>query len=134
MLGNDNLFTPKSKKIEALNLKSVEQIEENLEEYDVAHYLNQAIEGHQYRIAIRLHYLFIIKELSKNKFIKWKRDKTNRNYLFETQNYSFSNSFSKSTGIFEKVWYGERDVTESDFTVIQSHFNKLNQEINSQIP
>ena len=80
MLGKDNLFKPRSKKIEALDLKSIEQIEENLEEYDVSHYLQQAIDNNQYRIAIRLHYLLIIKELSARKFIRWKRDKTNRNY------------------------------------------------------
>jgi len=130
MLGNDNMFKPKSKKIEALDLKSIEQIEENLEEYDVAYYLKQAIENRQYRIAIRLHYLLIIKELSTKKFIKWKRDKTNRSYIYETVDYPFANNFKRSTSIFEKVWYGERDVTEGDFSMIHSHFNSLNQEIN----
>lgn len=130
MLGKDNLFKPKSKKIEALDLKSIEQIEENLEEHDVSNYLEQAIDNKQYRIAIRLHYLLIIKELSARKFIKWKRDKTNRNYLYETEEYSFANNFKKSTNIFEKVWYGERDVTEGDFSIIHSHFSSLNNEIN----
>lgn len=130
MLGKDNLFKPKAKKIEALDLKSIEQIEENLEEYDVSHYLQQAIDNNQYRIAIRLHYLLIIKELSSQNFIKWKRDKTNRNYLYETQDYPFANNFKKSTNIFEKVWYGERNVTEGDFSLIHSHFSSLNKEIN----
>lgn len=130
MLGKDNLFKPRSKKIEALDLKSIEQIEENLEEYDVSHYLQQAIDNKQYRIAIRLHYLLIIKELSAQKFIKWKRDKTNRNYLYETQDYPFAQNFRRSTNIFEKVWYGERDVTEGDFSMIHSHFSSLNNEIN----
>ena len=130
MLGKDNLFKPRSKKIEALDLKSIEQIEENLEEYDVSHYLQQAIDNNQYRIAIRLHYLLIIKELSARKFIRWKRDKTNRNYLYETQDYPFANNFKMSTNIFEQIWYGERDVTEGDFTMIHSHFSKLNEEIN----
>lgn len=130
MLGKDNLFKPRSKKIEALDLKSIEQIEENLEEYDVSHYLQQAIDNNQYRIAIRLHYLLIIKELSTRKFIRWKRDKTNRNYLYETQDYPFANNFKMSTNIFEQIWYGERDVTEGDFTMIHSHFSKLNEEIN----
>lgn len=130
MLGKDNLFKPRSKKIEALDLKSIEQIEENLEEHDVSNYLQQAIDKKQYRIAIRLHYLLIIKELSARKFIKWKRDKTNRNYLYETEDYPFANNFKRSTNIFEKVWYGERDVTEADFSMIHSHFNSLNSEIN----
>jgi hypothetical protein len=130
MLGKDNLFKPSSKKIEALDLKSIEQIEENLEEYDVSYYLQQAIDNNQYRIAIRLHYLLIIKELSAQKFIKWKRDKTNRNYLYETQDYPFAQNFKRSTNIFEKVWYGERNVTEGDFSMIHSHFSSLNKEIN----
>lgn len=134
MLGKESVFRPKSKKIKTLNLESIEQIEENLEEHDVANYLDQAIKNKQYRIAIRLHYLLIIKELSTMKFIKWKRDKTNRNYLYETEQYSFSNNFKKSTSIFEKVWYGEREVTEQDFSAIYSQFNNLNKEINVQSP
>lgn len=130
MLGKENVFRPKSKKIKTLNLESIEQIEENLVEHDVANYLEQAINNKQYRIAIRLHYLLIIKELSTKKFIKWKREKTNRNYLYETEQYSFSNNFKKSTSIFEKVWYGEREVLEQDFSVIHSQFNELNKEIN----
>ncbi len=133
MLGNDNLFRPSSKKIKALDLKSIEQIEENLEEHDVAYYLQQAIDNRQFRIAIRLHYLLIIKELSTKKIIKWKRDKTNRSYIYETESYPFANNFKRSTSIFEKVWYGERDVTEGDFSLIHAHFNTLNQEINQVV-
>jgi len=132
MIGRDNFFKPKSRKIKELNLESVEKIEENLEEHDVATYLRQAIENRQFRIAIRLHYLLIIKELSSKKFIKWKRDKTNRNYLYETQSYSFSSNFKATTTIFEKVWYGERNVTEQDFNFIYAQFNQLNTEINQQ--
>ena len=128
----NNFFKPKSRKIKELNLESVEKIEENLEEHDVATYLRQAIENRQFRIAIRLHYLLIIKELSSKKFIKWKRDKTNRNYLYETQSYSFSSNFKATTTIFEKVWYGERNVTEQDFNFIYAQFNQLNTEINQQ--
>lgn len=130
MLGKENVFKPKSSKIKDLNLKSIEQIEENLEDHDVAYYLKQAVTGQQYRIAIRLHYLLIIKELSEKKLIKWKRDKTNKNYLIETSSYAFSASFKKSTNIFEKVWYGERNVDEHDFKVIQGQFTALNEEIN----
>jgi len=130
MIGRDNLFKPKSKKIKELNLESVEQIEENLEEHDVAQYLQQAIDNKQYRIAIRLHYLLIIKELSAKKLIKWKRDKTNRNYIYETESHPFSTKFKKSTTIFEKVWYGERNVTEQDFNFIYAQFHELNSEIN----
>jgi len=131
VIGKDNLIRPKSRKIKELNLKAVEHIEEDLENHDVAYYLDQAITENQYRIAIRLHYLLIIKKLSENKFIKWKKDKTNRDYILETASFPFSEEFRSSTSIFEKVWYGERNVGESDFKQIYKHFDGLNNQIHN---
>jgi len=129
VIGKENLIGPKSRKIKDLDLKAVEHIEEDLENQDVAYYLNQAINENQYRIAIRLHYLLIIKKLSENKFIKWKKDKTNRDYIFETSSLPFSEKFRSSTSIFEKVWYGERSVGESDFKQIYDQFDALEKKI-----
>ncbi len=129
VIGKENLIRPKSRKIKDLDLKAVEYIEEDLENQDVAYYLNQAIDENQYRIAIRLHYLLIIKKLSENKFIKWKKDKTNRDYILETSSHPFSEKFRSSTRIFEKVWYGERNIGESDFKQIYKQFDALDKKI-----
>jgi len=132
VLGNENILTPKSRKIKELNLQAVEKIEEDLENHDVAYYLKQAVEKKQFRIAIRLHYLLIIKQLSENKFINWKKDKTNRDYIHETSTFPFSKKFRSSTSIFEKVWYGERHVEEVDFNMIYNEFDILSKQINTK--
>ena len=129
VIGKENLIRPKSRKIKDLDLKAVEHIEEDLENHDVAHYLNQAINENQYRIAIRLHYLLIIKKLSENKFIKWKKDKTNRDYILETSSLPFSEKFRNSTNIFETIWYGERSIGETDFKKIYEQFDALDKMI-----
>ncbi len=129
VLGNENIMTPKSRKIKELNLQAVEKIEEDLENHDVAYYLKQAIDKKQFRIAIRLHYLLIVKQLSENKFINWKKDKTNRDYILETSALPFYEKFRSSTSIFEKVWYGERNVEEGDFNMIYKEFDILSKQI-----
>ncbi|MBL4650568.1 MAG: hypothetical protein JKY03_12625, partial [Aureispira sp.] len=61
------------------------QIETNLEEADVEGFLKQALVDKNYRLAIRLYYLAIIKELSGKGAIEWKKEKTNGDYRRELQ-------------------------------------------------
>ena len=63
------------------------------------------------------------------KWIKWKKDKTNRNYLNELKALDIKNQFSQLTNIFERVWYGEVAVNEAIFTEIEGQFKGFNNNI-----
>jgi len=126
MIGDGMLFKPKSKKITgSVTASDLEEIEDNLEESDIESFLKKAIEDNDYKVAIRLYFLMAIRDLSKNNLIKWKKDKTNRDYIRETRSQNFGNDFKETAHIYEKAWYGDFDVMYTDFKEIEKKFKTL---------
>lgn len=112
-----------NKKIDktALNY-SIEKIEANLHQADLEGFVNQAVQNGDYKLAIRLYYLQIIKKLSLQKWIKWKKDKTNNAYLNEMRGSGSFKEFRAVTRLFERVWYGDVRIDASDFEVLRPQF------------
>jgi hypothetical protein len=123
MINAGNLFAPKSRKIslntDALNL---EALEANLETADIDPHLQKAIDNKDFTLAIRLYYLYILKELTLSNLIRWKKDKTNQHYLFELREQNHFDTFKQATLIFERVWYGNSIFDESAFNSVQPVF------------
>lgn len=108
---------------------TLDNIEENIYESDLDRFIREALEKKDYPQAVRLYYLAILKELSLKKWIKWKKDKTNRDYIRELNNTNFQNGFKNVTRMFERVWYGKQELGGSDFTgSVQPEFKDLLQE------
>ena len=105
--------------------------EEELELSELEMLLKQAIASKAYRLAIRLYYLMIIKQLTEKELIKWKKDKTNREYLREMSQNPHYNGFREVTSLFEIIWYGEVDLKEKDFSNIHPKFKSLMQHFNT---
>ncbi len=101
---------------------TIEEIEENIHESDIDRFLKEALKNRSYHLAIRLYYLKVIKELSLNNSIHWKKDKTNRDYLREMRPQENYSKFREITRIFDKVWYGEIKVDEKDYNAVEPVF------------
>jgi len=102
--------------------------EENLEKVEFG-YLEQALDKallqRNFRMAIRIHYLWLLKVLYEKELINWKKDKTNHVYISELANKSSeesATSFRKLTLWYEKAWYGERNIDENDFRMVETYF------------
>ena len=108
---------------------SLEKIEENIHSSDLDAYIRQALKQEEYALAIRLYYLSILKELSLRKAIRWTRNKTNRQYVQEMQQSAFSSSFEEVTSIFERAWYGDRQLNRQDFQAVEPKFRTLTRRI-----
>ncbi len=80
----------------------------------------------QYRQAVRYLYLKSLKQLSDLDLIKWKADKTNRDYTIELHSSPFSTLFSEITLLFDYAWYGNAAINENTFSRIKSTFEKFN--------
>jgi hypothetical protein len=104
----------------------LENIEDNLHESDLERALRLALEAQDYRLAIRIYYLTIIKELSLKDMIKWKRDKTNGQYVREMLEKPEGTAFRSLTVSFERAWY-------SNETIMLKHFEALNPQFQSFI-
>ena len=105
----------------------IHDIENNLHETDLERYLRQAIESGDYRMAIRLYYLNILKSYSLKEAIDWKKDKTNTEYLNEIKRAALPSypEFRTVTLVFERVWYGDTAINADDYTAIQPRFEAL---------
>lgn len=130
VLGAGSIFKPKGKKISTKkDTFSIETIEANIHESDLDQHIQEALQQNNYTLAIRLYYLAVIKELSLNKLIKWKRDKTNRDYLREMRPTALFTPYQDTTRIFERVFYGNVTIQEQDFVLLKPRFIDLLEKI-----
>ncbi len=129
LLGSD--LRVRNKKIKGKEI-SIEQIEEDIENADLQSFIQQALSEEQYALAVRLYYLAVLKELALRKAIRWKKEKTNLDYLREMRSSDHFKAFKSLTFIFERVWYGERPLDREGFLQIAPRFEAFIQQLNTE--
>jgi hypothetical protein len=82
---------------------------EDIHALDFNALLSQAEAEGNYRLAVRLGYLFVLKQLTDQGLIQWQPDKTNHDYLRELTSGQLRPAFREVTRQFEYVWYGEQE-------------------------
>lgn len=112
----------KNTKVVAIPLEEM-PIEKPFNELDEL--LSKSINEGNYREAIRIYFIYIIKTLRENGWITWEKKKTNTAYLFELRNRKQYSSFSNVTLIFEIIWYGKREIDQEKFNEIKPQFEEL---------
>jgi hypothetical protein len=108
---------------------------ENIEELDTDDLLKHALSGGDLRLAVRVHYLLLLKKLNEVGLIVWKKDKTNREYLSEL--YGRNNCYDDVRNLtlaYEFVWYGERSVSSDSFQRLSGEFESVNRQISQVQP
>lgn len=130
LVGKDLLSKNSNKRIkQGTESIDIEAIERNPFEVDLQNLLRNAIEAGEYKLAVRLYYLILIKELSLKNHIYWKKDKPNYQYLQETSKYPYHPEFQKATMIFEYVWYGDTTIQSAEYSQIATTFSNLQKNI-----
>jgi hypothetical protein len=119
----------KLRKTGGMGVIDLERIEEDLHEANLEDFIGQAERAGNYRLAMRLHYLALLKELSLAGAIVWKKDKTNRQYLQELTQTDWKASFRQLTRIFEHYWYGDHELPEADYAQIAPQFRQFSNQI-----
>jgi hypothetical protein len=104
------------------DLLAYNRLTENIHELDFNSLIEEAIEGHNYRLAVRLYYLKTLKQLTDKQLIHWQPTKTNRVYVDELGSSLLRTEFEQLTSQFEYVWYGEFRVTETEFELLKNQF------------
>ena len=87
------------------------------------------LKNNDYRMAVRMLYHKILKELNLAKIITWKLDKTNDDYINEIKNDSIKKSFKELTHFFNFVWYGMFNINNDEFNEINNKFDQFILEI-----
>jgi hypothetical protein len=102
---------------------------ENIHEVNFEAEIEKAIAGHNYRIAVRLLYLYSLKQLNDAGIINWEAGKTNMTYLNELPEGERKQLFRLLTRQFEYVWYGDFRVDSASFTEINTLFKQFKQNL-----
>jgi hypothetical protein len=99
-----------------------ETLSENIHELDFPAQLRAAEEAGNLRLAVRLGYLALLKQLSDRALIEWQPDKTNQAYLRElaSQRPALRPAFAEATRQFEYVWYGELALTPTLYAEVRA--------------
>lgn len=117
-------FFKKKKKVPKTTTFDLEEVETNLAVSDLDKFIAQAENQGDYPLAIRLHYLAIIKALSQKKIIRYKKNKTNNVYVRKVITTPFGTEFQKATYTFERIWFGQNSFTLTDYQQVKLDFQR----------
>ena len=91
--------------------------------------LSEALRTGNFREAIRLYFVAILKELIQLEWIYWKKDKTNQAYRNELRGNAIASQFSQCVRIYEYVWYGQYSLSEETFAPLELQMKDLLQKL-----
>lgn len=111
------------KKVQAENIEDVNPTEIPLTELE--RLLQEALENGDYRSAVRIYFIFIVRGLSEKGWIQWEKEKTNFHYLSEMAGKKGYDEFIVSVSYFEFIWYGKRDIDADKFEEIKPNFTRF---------
>lgn len=126
LLSGDHDVKISTEKTDAVSL---EEIEEKVNELDLDALLEEAVRLKNYRLALRLHFLIVVKLLSQRGTINWASEKTNWEYHSEVRDKLLADQFREVIIRFESFWYGERPIDESDFVLSEPLFRSLQKKL-----
>jgi hypothetical protein len=75
-----------------------------------------------YRFAVRLWYLRLLKELSEKELIEYRQGRTNHDYVMQLRKRTYGNDFSLLTRNFEYTWYGQFDLSAEAYKLLRNDF------------
>ncbi len=76
-----------------------------------------------YRLAVRLMFLRLLKNMSEKNIIRYQQDRTNLDYLMQLHGTSYYPNFFRITRNYEYSWYGKFEVSEEAYQLIRKEFD-----------
>ncbi len=119
----------KDQKVASTNFEgyTLEELDATMPESDLERYLRIALENEDFKAAVRVYYLILLKRLNELGVIDWEPEKTNNDYALELSGHPSEKAFKHLTLIYEVIWYGEAEISESEFKEVEPRFkNALN--------
>lgn len=87
--------------------------------------IEKAVKAGNYRLAVRLHFLQLLRQLSDKQFIQYTQDKTNFDYLLQVNHQPWYQHFFRLTRNYEYVWYGQFEINRENFDTIKNDFASI---------
>ncbi len=99
--------------------------EELIKNEDLEALMREAIEAGKFRLAVRYYYLKELRKLDQLELIDYEYQKTNRDYSNEIKQGKIRQQFINITMLYEFIWYGSFQVSETDFRLAEKGFLKM---------
>lgn len=112
------------------SLVGIEQLAEELDKREVDPYIRQAEAALDYPLAVRLHYLALLKKLNEVGHIKWRKNYTNKTYIRQMQSNVNASNFKQLTATYERIWYGDHAPSAEEYGAVKTAFVTLIQKVN----
>lgn len=128
-LSGSNIGLFRRKKVVSKEGKEEEEITEDIFAINYQKEIDKAAMQGNYRLAIRLMYLRLLKSMSERNIIQYKQDKTNLDYLMQLHTTKYYTNFFRVTRNYEYSWYGKFDVSEQAYRLISSEFDQFDNEL-----
>jgi len=87
--------------------------------------IRKQIDQKQFRLAIRLLYLKVFNRLKINEYIHFSKEKTNVDYLHDLSNPNLKSRFLVITSLYNRIWYGDVEITEEQFLRFEKSFQSF---------
>ncbi|MEX6687421.1 hypothetical protein QTN47_07970 [Danxiaibacter flavus] len=123
LINNKILLATKGRKIKQEEGEATAS--ENIFDIDFKTSINKAIADNDLRLATRLCFLQMLKQMSLKNIIQYGFDKTNMDYLFELNGTPYFKDFATASRNYEYVWYGKFAITKEQFDDLKSSFSKF---------
>ena len=85
--------------------------------------IDKAASADNYRLAVRLMFLRLLKNMSEKNIIRYQQDKTNFDYLLQLHSTKHYTDFFRITRNYEYSWYGKFEVSEKSYRIISNDFD-----------
>jgi hypothetical protein len=121
------IFAKRQKQIDSL--KEEQEISEDIFNINYQKELEKAIISENYRLAIRLMFLRLLRNLSNKSIIQYRQGKTNFEYLSQLFSTVYYNDFFRLTRNYEYAWYGKFDVSPEAFGTIKNDFENFDRKL-----
>jgi hypothetical protein len=126
------LNRPRNRKIDPQGIAiNIEALEDNLEGSELKPLIQNAMNLGDYQLAIRLYFLETLKQLSVRHLIRFKKNKTNREYLFELRKTPQYAAFQELSLIFDRIRYSGQELSAEAFWAVEPKFQSMLQQLSS---
>ncbi len=99
-------------------------LDENIHEMDFEKLIQEATRQNDYRLGVRLLFLYALKMLSDKNLIHWNQGKTNHDYIDELKTKDVKAGFNELNFYFEYAWYGNFNINQETFYRVQVIFDE----------
>lgn len=95
---------------------------EDIHDIDFKKEIEKAKKEGNHRSVIRFYYLLLLKTLADKNLIKWDKDKTNADYLYELKDNQIKSEFDYLSYLYNYTWYGVIEIAPTDFDKMNQSF------------